>query len=55
MKTFYKRLFASGKNQDQYLETLALIAQASRNQVESMASDLAWQSWDAQTANPSNV
>lgn len=55
MKTFHKLLFTTLKNQDQYLETLALITQASRSQIDSMASDLAWQSWDAQTANPSNT
>jgi hypothetical protein len=55
MKTFYKMLFTTLKNQDQYLETLALITQASRGRIDSMASDLAWQSWDAQTTSPSNA
>lgn len=55
MKAFYKSLFTASPNRDQYREVLALITRASRNQVNAMASDLAWQSWDAQTANQSEA
>jgi hypothetical protein len=55
MNTFYRLLFTTFENHNQYLETLALITQASRSQIDSMASDLAWQSWDVQTASPSNA
>lgn len=55
MKTFYKLLFTTFENQDQYLESLALITRASLSQIDSIASDLAWQSWDAQMADLSNI
>jgi|GEM_PF-2308796 hypothetical protein len=51
MKNFYDLLFTTSKNQGKYLETLALITKASRLQMDAVASDLAWQSWDAQSAN----
>lgn len=55
MKTFHKLLFTTSKNQDPYLEILALITQASQSQIDSMKSDLAWQSWGAESVTQPQV
>jgi hypothetical protein len=52
MKNFYDLLFTTPGDQGEYLQTLTLITKASRLQMDAVASDLAWQSWDAQSADP---
>ena len=51
MKNFYDLLFPTPRDQGEYLQTLTLITKASRLQMDAVVSDLAWQSWDAQSAN----
>jgi len=54
-ENFYDLLFTTSKNQGKYLEALALITKASQLQMDTVASDLAWQSWDAQSADTVNA
>ena len=51
MEAFYQYLSITPKHRDQYLENLAAITQASRGQMQAMASDLAWQAWGEQTVS----
>lgn len=48
MEIFYQYLFTTPKHHDQQLENLAAITQASRSQMQALASDLAWQAWGEQ-------
>jgi len=51
METFYQYLSTMPKHQDQYLDNLAAITQASRGQIHAIASDFAWQAWGEQTTS----
>ena len=48
METFYQYLSVTHKDGDLYLENLAAIMQATRDQMQALASELAWQSWGEQ-------
>jgi len=50
METFYQYLSTAHQQGDLYLERLAAITRASHDQLQALASDLAWQAWDGQTA-----
>jgi len=49
MQTFHRMLFAQRKGHDSRLETLVAITNANRDQLRTLCSDLAWQSWGAPT------
>jgi len=51
MENFYQLLSTASQSRNKYLETLAAITKASHIQIQAVASDLAWQSWDAQTTS----
>jgi len=51
MQSFYASLSSSDTLSDTYLKILADLSKINREQANALMSDMAWQSWDAQSAN----
>ena len=51
MQSFYTSLSSSDKPLDAYLKILADLTKINPEQAKALMSDLAWQSWDAQSAD----
>ena len=51
MQSFYASLSSSDTLSDTYLKILADLSKINREQVNALMSDMAWQSWDAQSAD----
>jgi hypothetical protein len=49
MQAFYDRLFSGAEPADAYLLSLARLAQASLAQLAALQSNLAWETWSAET------
>ena len=49
MQTFYALLTDPFERRDSYLDVLAALTKADRNQMSTLESDLAWQQWSEQT------
>ncbi len=52
MKNFYKLLNASSEPRDSYMNALAELTKVNRAQLSVLASDLEWQEWGTQLAEP---
>ena len=51
MQDLYESLSSNNKSKETYLEILAKLTKITREQMNALASDLAWQSWDTKAAN----
>ena len=53
LNTFYKMLTTARQSQSPYRDSLAAIMKATRSELNSLSSDLAWQTWTSE-AKPAN-
>ena len=54
LNAFYKMLTTIPQGENPYRDTLAAIAKSTRPELNTLASDLSWQTWDAE-GKPVNV